>query len=122
MKLKGAKTDQVIILDDVSRDQISKILLNLSASQRFALITRKYLKIGLIQKENCMTRLTGYLFKCSKHGYQITYPSGFRPVLKCPTCIRQNQLDYYRIRRKNNRSSSQENLQRAQELLSRASE
>ncbi len=32
-------------------------------------------------------KLPFYLIKCPKHGYQLSYPTGFDQILLCPKCI-----------------------------------
>jgi len=34
--------------------------------------------------------LTFYLFKCEKHGYVIDYPHGYKGILYCSECMKNN--------------------------------
>lgn len=43
--------------------------------------------LGNIQVKGWKTSLPFYAFNCQQHGLQITYPTGWRKKLVCPTCL-----------------------------------
>ena len=70
---------------------ISSIISNLSSLQRIILRVRGSVFLEAISLRGWTQKLPLYLFKCSKHGYQISYPTGHMMVLYCPKCFHEEQ-------------------------------
>ena len=79
------------ILNRISFHQINaEHLLNVVSSLTFfqlaiLMITGSIL-ITNIRFEGWLDKLPLYLFKCEKHGYQLSYPHGFKKNLRCQKC------------------------------------
>ena len=70
---------------------ISGVISNLSSLQRVILRVRGSVFLEAISLRGWTEKLPLYLFKCSKHGYQISYPTGHMMVLYCPKCFHEEQ-------------------------------
>src|SRR4030042_5694226 len=67
------------------------IISNLSALQRIILRIRGSVFLEAISLRGWTEKLPLYLFKCDKHGYQISYPTGHMMVLYCSKCFHEEQ-------------------------------
>jgi hypothetical protein len=76
-----------------NRDEkiISGIISNLSSLQRIILRIRGSVFLETISLRGWTDKLPLYLFKCDKHGYQVSYPTGYMMVLYCPKCLHDEQ-------------------------------
>jgi hypothetical protein len=77
----------IMNLYQINPETILIIMSSLSLLQLFILKLRGSVLIDKLHLEGWKTSLPFYIIKCSKHGYQLTYPSGYNESLICPKCI-----------------------------------
>jgi hypothetical protein len=70
-------------LDDKAQ---SKILGGLGFMERLTLRSQGSVKIGECRLDGWSCALPIYLFRCDKHGYQLSYPNRHYMLLICPVC------------------------------------
>jgi hypothetical protein len=70
-------------LDNKAR---SKILGGLGFTERLTLRTQGSVKIGEFKFDGWSRALPIYLFKCDRHGYELSYPNRHFMLLICPVC------------------------------------
>ena len=70
---------------------ISGIISNLSSLQKIILRVRGSVFLEAFSLRGWTEKLPFYLFKCDKHGYQISYPTGHMMILYCPKCLHDEQ-------------------------------
>jgi hypothetical protein len=70
-------------LDDKAQ---SKILSGLGFIERLTLRSQGSVKIGECKLDGWSCALPIYLFRCDKHGYQLSYPNRHYMLLICPVC------------------------------------
>jgi hypothetical protein len=58
----------------------------LNSLQKFLLHIFGKVYIGEYKKENWQSAISFYAFNCKKHGTQISYPNGWKKILRCPDC------------------------------------
>ncbi len=80
------------LLSGISYQQIdAEILLNifstLTFTQAIILAIQGSVFIASIKFKNWHDKIPVYLFKCEKHGYQLSYPQGYNMNLVCPKCL-----------------------------------
>ncbi len=60
--------------------------MRLSLMQKISLALFGRARVGLRTREGWRGSIMHYAIKCPKHGVVVTYPTGFKGVLKCPKC------------------------------------
>jgi hypothetical protein len=70
-------------IDPVS---LLNLLSGLSILEVLVLMITGSIMIGKIRLNGWQEKMPIYLVKCSKHGFQITYPMGHMANLVCPKC------------------------------------
>ncbi len=76
-----------LTLRQFSPDIILQIVAGLSLLQFITLIIKGSVLVDWLKFEGWRDKLPFYLIKCEKHGYQLSYPSGYMKTLFCPKCI-----------------------------------
>jgi hypothetical protein len=71
----------------VNAETINILVSSLNFLQIVVLTLRGSVLIDWVRFEGWKGKLPLYIIKCPYHGYQLTYPSGFGTILKCPKCI-----------------------------------
>jgi len=84
----------VMSLSQVNSEALNHIVAGLSILQLLKLLITGSVLIDFMKFEGWKEKIPFYLLKCEKHGYQLSYPSGFDRLLVCPKCIKEkyNQL------------------------------
>lgn len=77
-------------LGTLDKRMIEVILSNLNIFDKILLKIHGETFLAMVELEGWKGKLPLYLFKCSKHGYQVNYPSGYRSHLICLQCINEN--------------------------------
>jgi len=85
-------TSQPKNIDEITLNLTQRIVENLNFIERLRLKISGFLFIDYIRFEGWSGELPFYLFKCSTHGYQLSYPIGHYLNLHCLDCKRK-QLD-----------------------------
>jgi hypothetical protein len=80
----------VITLQQINTETIQQIISNLNLLQFITLLVTGSVLIDWMKLEGWKDKIPFYLVKCPKHGYQLSYPSGFKKMLTCPKCIKDN--------------------------------
>jgi hypothetical protein len=88
----GVDLGEVERFEDLDEDFTRQIVSNLTAPQRFCLRILDSFMIGHIQMTGWAKQLPFYIMYCEKHGYRITYPTGYSKKLLCPGCIKEDML------------------------------
>ena len=71
-------------------DKVIEIILkNLNFFEKFILMITGEVFLASFEFDGWSGKIPLYLFKCSKHGYQVNYPSGHRSHLICLQCINE---------------------------------
>ena len=78
----------------INAEHILSLISSLSFFQLAILMITGSILITHIRFEGWFDKLPIYLFKCEKHGYQISPPHGHKNNLMCPKCA---QLEYSSI-------------------------
>jgi hypothetical protein len=76
-------------LGNLDGKMIEIILTNLNLFEKILLAIKGDIFLASFELEGWRGKIPLYLFKCSKHGYQISYPSGHRSHLICLQCINE---------------------------------
>ncbi len=71
-------------LSDVEEEGASEDSRKLSLFQTFKLRLVGNVCVGKMRSNGWRESLSMYAFRCSVHGVQFNYPSGWKRVLKCP--------------------------------------
>jgi hypothetical protein len=71
----------------VNSDLILEILSALNPLQIITLAIRGSILVDWLSFDGWKGKLPFYIINCSKHGYQLSYPSGFHETLVCPKCL-----------------------------------
>jgi hypothetical protein len=79
-----------LTLHQISPEIVNQLVAGLSLVQLATLMINGSVLIDLLKFEGWKEKLPFYLIKCEKHGYQLSYPSGYMKSLLCPKCI-ENQ-------------------------------
>jgi hypothetical protein len=79
-----------LTLHQVSPEIINQIVAGLSLVKLATLMINGSVLIDLLKFEGWKDKLPFYLIKCEKHGYQLSYPTGFMNSLLCPKCIQNH--------------------------------
>ena len=80
-------------ITQINPELLLNIVSSLSIIQVLALVIRGSVLIDRVRLEGWREKIPIYLFKCNKHGYQLSYPQGHMLRLNCPKCIKEaNQL------------------------------
>ncbi len=74
-------------LIDVEEEGASEDSRKLSLFQTFKLRLVGNVCVGKVRSNGWREYLSMYAFRCSVHGVQFNYPSGWKRVLKCPQCF-----------------------------------
>ena len=80
----------IISLNQINSETILVILSSLSLFQLLVLKLRGCVLVDYLHLTGWKMSLPFYLIRCSKHGYQMTYPSGHDNNLICPKCVNPN--------------------------------
>lgn len=82
----------LLSIEQLSPDIIHQIVAGLSLLQFITLVVKGSVLIDWMRFEGWRDKIPFYLIKCEKHGYQLSYPSGFMRKLICPKCIMDLQI------------------------------
>ena len=74
-------------LYQINPEMLLMIMSSLSILQFLTLMLRGSVLLDWIRLQNWREKMPIYLMKCEKHGFQLTYPSGFQGRLVCPVCV-----------------------------------
>lgn len=74
-------------LSDVEEEGASENSRKLSLFQKVKLRLFRNVCVGEMRSNGWRVSLSMYAFRCSVHGVQFNYPSGWKRVLKCPQCF-----------------------------------
>ena len=77
----------VVSLSQINTDALDTIVAGLNIIQILKLIILGSVLIDWMKLDGWKDKIPFYLIKCPKHGYQISYPSGYSGSLVCPKCI-----------------------------------
>lgn len=88
-RLTGLGLISVNNLHQVNADTILKIISSLNLLQILILGVRGSILIDWISFEGWKGKLPFYIINCPQHGYQLSYPNGFKKTLVCPKCINE---------------------------------
>ena len=70
----------------LDEDVQSRLISGLGYMERLTLRTQGSVKIGEYRLDGWRVALPIYLFRCEKHGYQVSYPNRHYMLLICPVC------------------------------------
>jgi hypothetical protein len=87
--LAGLGLVSAMSLYQLNAEQIMSIVASLSLLQVLTLTIRKSVFIDWIRPKGWRGRIPFYLIKCNKHGFQLSYPSGYNGTLICPKCVKE---------------------------------
>jgi hypothetical protein len=79
----------VISLQQINAENILNIVSGLSFFQRIILMFLGSVLIANLKLDGWRDKIPIYLFKCEKHGYQLTYPQGHMMIIRCPKCAKE---------------------------------
>lgn len=74
-------------MNQINAETMLTIISSLSLLQLVILAMRGSVLVDWVSFEGWKGKLPLYVIKCDKHGYQLSYPNGYRRVLLCPKCI-----------------------------------
>ena len=75
----------------INAEHLLNVVSSLSFFQLAILMITGSFLVTNIRFEGWLDKLPLYLFKCKKHGYQLSYPHGHKKDLICQKCF---QLEY----------------------------
>ena len=87
--LAGFGLMSVMNLHQINSDTVMQIVANLSLLQLLTLIISGSVFIDWLRLEGWKDKIPFYLIKCEKHGFQLSYPSGYSRELVCPKCLKE---------------------------------
>jgi len=79
----------VMSLSQVNADALDHLVAGLSILQVARLVLLGSVLIDWLKLDGWKEKIPFYLIKCQRHGYQLSYPSGYNGSLVCPKCIRE---------------------------------
>jgi len=77
----------VMSLQQINAENLLNIVSGLSFFQLLILMIQGSVLIANLRLEGWRAKIPIYLFKCDKHGYQISYPQGHKMRIICPKCV-----------------------------------
>ena len=81
-----------IINDDIQEEKNTlfdeDIIKKINLKQKISLKILGKINLGRYKRHGWKSTLPFYLFKCPKHGLQISYPMGWKKLLICSECIK----------------------------------
>jgi hypothetical protein len=80
----------VMSLSQVNADALNNIVAGLNIIQVLRLVMMGSVLIDWMKLDGWREKIPFYLIKCPKHGYELSYPSGYKGSLICPKCISEN--------------------------------
>lgn len=89
--LTGFGVMGALTLQQLSPDTIHQIVAGLSLFQFITLLISGSVLLDWLKFEGWRKKIPVYVIKCEKHGYQLSYPSGYMKTLFCPKCIQTNE-------------------------------
>ena len=78
----------VISLQQINAESITQLVSGLSFFQLIILMISGSVLIANMKLEGWRDKIPIYLFKCDKHGYQLSYPQGHQMIIRCPKCAK----------------------------------
>ena len=87
--LAGFGLMSVMNLHQINSDTVMQIVAGLSLLQLITLIVRGSVFIDWLRLEGWKDKIPFYLIKCEKHGFQLSYPSGYSREIVCPNCLKE---------------------------------
>jgi hypothetical protein len=88
--LSRLKILSVMSLSQINVEALNNIVAGLSLLQVLRLLIIGSVLIDWMKLDGWKDKIPFYLIKCPKHGYQLSYPSGYYRSLVCPKCIYEN--------------------------------
>ena len=85
--LTGLGLVSAMSLTSMNAEIILKIVSSLNLIQLITLGISGSVLVDWVSFDGWKSKLPFYVFKCPKHGYQLSYPNGFNDVLICPKCL-----------------------------------
>jgi hypothetical protein len=79
----------VIGLQQINAEYLLNIVSGLSFFQLLMLMIQGSVLIANLKLDGWRDKIPIYLFKCEKHGYQLTYPQGHMMRIICPKCAKE---------------------------------
>jgi hypothetical protein len=79
----------VIGLQQINAEYLLNIVSGLSFFQLLMLMIQGSVLIANLKLDGWRDKIPIYLFKCEKHGYQLTYPQGHMMRIMCPKCAKE---------------------------------
>jgi hypothetical protein len=79
----------VISLQQINSENLLNLVQGLSFFQLLILMIQGSVLIANLRLEGWRDKIPIYLFKCKKHGYQLSYPQGHMMVIRCPKCAKE---------------------------------
>jgi len=79
----------VVGLQQINPDVIRSLVSNLSIMEFLTLVITGKILVDWMRLEGWKDKIPFYIIKCDKHGFQISYPSGFNKKLICPKCTQE---------------------------------
>jgi len=76
----------VISIQQINAENLLNIISGLNFFQLIILMIQGSVLIANLKLEGWRDKIPIYLFKCDKHGYQLTYPQGHMRMIRCPKC------------------------------------
>jgi len=74
-------------INQINAETMLTVISSLSLLQLMILTMRGSVLVDWVCFEGWKGKLPLYVIKCDKHGYQLSYPNGYRRALLCPKCI-----------------------------------
>lgn len=91
LSFNGLDFGDILNLDEIDKNLVYRIVSRLTITQQILFKIYGTIKIGQVRLSGWKEELPFYLFKCEKHGFQMTYPSGHSKELHCPVCLKREQ-------------------------------
>jgi hypothetical protein len=85
--MAGLGLMSALSLNQINAETMLAIVSSLSLLQLLILRIRGSVFVDWVSFEGWKRKLPFYVIRCPKHGYQISYPSGYDEVLICPKCL-----------------------------------
>jgi hypothetical protein len=85
--LAGLSLMSAFSLRQLDPNLINQIVADISLTQYLTLLITGSVLLDWLKCAGWKDKIPFYLIKCEKHGYQLSYPSGYGMKLFCPKCV-----------------------------------
>ena len=84
----------VMGLQQINPEKITQIVSSLNMMEFLTLAITGKLLLDWVMLEGWRDKIPFYIIKCRTHGFQISYPSGFKKELICPKCTKELSIKF----------------------------